>query len=101
MENCIDKINLSGNDNKNEILVKQLRREILKFYNDTTKSLLCHDQKINELCKLVEDNLSSELRLLLDSMVESGEIEELIKKTLFAMVPLSIKDFGAVRRWCS
>ena len=95
--NNINCENFNELDN-NEVLIaiKQLRREVLKYYNDTTKSLLCHDKQIAELVNTIKNNLSNELRSLLDSMLESGEIESIIKQTLFANVPLSVKDFGCV-----
>ena len=71
MNSCIDKCDLPNADNELIVLLKQLRREVLKFYNDTTKSLLEHDGKIAELCNYIKDNLSSNLRVLLDSMLES------------------------------
>lgn len=91
--NCLGECEFPEDNNEIKIMLKQLRREVFKFYNDTTKSLLGHDGKIAELCKYIKDNLSNSLRCLLDSMLESGEIEELIKQTLFANVPLSVKDF--------
>lgn len=42
---CIEGCELPSTPNELKILVKQLRREVLAFYKDTTESLLDHDRK--------------------------------------------------------
>ena len=75
---CCGGINLPSHDNELEILVRQLQREVKKLLDTTNKRLLCQDKKISETMLYVKNNLANALRLLLNSMLESGELEELI-----------------------
>ena len=98
LKNTIEEgCNLPSSNNELEILIKQLKREVISFYRDTTEHLLKHDDEITGLCNKIKDNLSNELRELLDTMLSTGEIDELIKHTLFNNVPLNIKDFRMCR----
>ena len=69
---------LKPETNQTDILVMQLKREIEKHKQDTTAQLLIHDGKIAKLCAYLKENLSSELQLLLDSMLNSGELDKII-----------------------
>lgn len=75
--NC-EGIDLPSHDNELEILVRQLQREVKKLIDITNKKLLCQDKKIAETMLYVKNNLANALRLLLNSMLESGELEDLI-----------------------
>ena len=75
---CCGGINLPSHDNKLEILVRQLQRQVKELLTTTNKKLLCQDKKIAETMLYVKNNLANALRLLLNSMLESGELEELI-----------------------
>ena len=75
---CCGGINLPSHNNELEILVRQLQRQVKDLLTTTNKKLLCQDKKIAETMLYVKNNLANALRLLLNSMLESGELEELI-----------------------
>lgn len=70
---------MKSHKNTLEILVKQLQREVEKLVDETQKKLLCQDKKIAETCIYIKNNLSNYIRELIDSMVENGEMEEIIE----------------------
>lgn len=79
IDNCsCGGINLPSHDNELEVLVRQLKREVKKLMQTTEAKLLCQDKKIAETMVYIKNNLSNALRNLLDSMVESGELEDII-----------------------
>lgn len=94
--NCIEGCNIPSDTNEIKIYVKRLIREFKEFYLDTTKTLLEHDSKMAELCNYLKDNLSDSLRCLLDTMIASGELEQLIKEMLCNHDPVSVKEYGAI-----
>ena len=53
--------------------------ETKKLVDETQKKLLCQDKKIAETCIYIKNNLSNYIRELIDSMVENGEMEEIIE----------------------
>ena len=65
-----------------EILIRQVKREVKELSETTEASLLKHDGKLAELCCYIKDNLSKSLRDLLDSMMLSGELDDLIANTI-------------------
>lgn len=71
-------MNLPSHDNELEILVRQLQKQVKELLDMTNKKLLCQDKKIAETMVYVKNNLGNALRLLLNSMLESGELEDLI-----------------------
>lgn len=75
---CCGGINLPSRDNEIEILIRQLKREVKELLKTTQAKLLCQDKKIAETMVYIKNNLSNALRILLNSMLESGELEELI-----------------------
>lgn len=86
-----------SNDIKNlELVLKQLRKEVQKYYNDTQYSLIEHDGKIAELVSMIKNNLSSTLTEMLNTMVDSGELDRIITDTLLKITPITVKDFGAI-----
>ena len=71
-------INLPSHDNELEVLVRQLYKEVQELMKTTTAKLLCQDKKIAETMVYIKNNLSNALRILLNSMLESGQLEDLI-----------------------
>lgn len=76
---CCGGISLPSQDNELEVIVKHLQREVVELMKSTDKRLLCQDKKIAETMVYIKNNLSNSLRLILNSMLENGELEELIK----------------------
>lgn len=75
---CCGGINLPSHDNEIEILIRQLKREVKELLKTTEARLLCQDKKIAETMVYIKNNLSNALRDLLNSMLESGQLEDLI-----------------------
>lgn len=75
-------INLPSHSNEIEILIRQLKREVKELLNTTQAKLLCQDKKIAETMVYIKNNLSNYLRDLLDSMLESGELDEIITSVI-------------------
>ena len=86
MNECIEKCNLDVTDNELKIYVRQLKREVEELIKSTNATLLLHDHKIAELCMYVKDNLSNTLRCMFDTMMSSGELENIITDTLLSSV---------------
>ena len=87
--NCLyeEGCSLPSSDNSLELLVAELQREITELANDTEYKLLQHDGKIAEMCVYIKQNLSNELRILLDGMKLSGELDTLITSTITTLQP--------------
>ena len=79
---CCDGINLPSHDNEIEVLIRQLKREVKELLQTTQAKLLCQDKKIAETMVYIKNNLSNAIRDLLDSMLTSGELEEIITDTV-------------------
>lgn len=75
---CCDGVNLPSHDNEIEVLIRQLKREVKELLQSTQAKLLCQDKKIAETMVYIKNNLSNAIRNLLDSMLESGELEDII-----------------------
>ena len=75
-------INLPSHSNEIEILIRQLKREVAELLETTQAKLLCQDKKIAETMVYIKNNLSNYLRDLLDSMLESGELDEIITSVI-------------------
>lgn len=84
---CEEGCSLPSSSNEIEILIRQLKREVSKLITETEAKLLLHDGKIAEMCKYIKDNLSNSIRELLDSMVVSGELDEIILSTITELAP--------------
>lgn len=67
--------------------IARLEKELDELAKNTEYQLLLHDGKISELYVYIKENLSNELRTLVDSMILSGEIEELIRTTMTNLQP--------------
>lgn len=79
---CCGGINLPSHDNEIDVLIRQLKREVKELMKTTQAKLLCQDKKIAETMVYIKNNLSNAIRNLLDSMLESGEIEEMLKSII-------------------
>lgn len=79
---CCGGESLPSNSNEIEILIRQLKREVEKLMQTTEARLLCQNKKIDETMVYIKNNLSNALRELIDSMIQSGEIDEIIKSTV-------------------
>ena len=75
-------INLPSHSNEIEILIRQLKREVAQLLETTQAKLLCQDKKIAETMVYVKNNLSNYIRDLLDSMLVSGELDEIITEVI-------------------
>ena len=97
--------NLNSEDNGNDILIQKLIREVKKLQDDTTAKLLIQDGKIAETCVYIKDNLSNELRILLDTLQNSGELDDIITSTILGEIeilqsqvefPKKLSEAGAI-----
>ena len=79
---CCGGINIPSRNNEIEVLIRQLKREVKDLMNTTQAKLLCQDKKIAETMVYIKNNLSNAIRNLLDSMLTSGELEEIITETV-------------------
>lgn len=69
---------LPSSDNELQILLTQLQREVKELMKTNKAELLKANGKLAEACIYIKDNLSNELRILFDSMLMSGEIDQII-----------------------
>ena len=76
--NCCGGMKLPSHDNEIEILIRQLTKEVKELLKTTEARLLCQNKKIDETMVYIKNNLSNALRNLLNSMLESGQLEDLI-----------------------
>ena len=79
---CCGGESLPSYNNEIEVLINQLKREVKKLMKNTEAKLLCQDKKIAETMVYIKNNLSNSIRTLLDSMLESGELDEIITDTV-------------------
>lgn len=88
--------------NKTDILLTQLKTEISKLVKNTESKLLLQDGKIAETCVYIKENLSNELRILFDTMQNSGELGDIITETVIAEVKNLeniVYPLGHIRRY--
>lgn len=77
-----------------DILLMQIKREIKELMQTTEAQLLCQNKKIDETMVYIKNNLSDALRALLDSMQNSGELDDIITGTVlneFVLIGESIE----------
>lgn len=79
---CCGGESLPSYNNEIEILIRQLKKEVQDLMKTTEARLLCQNKKIDETMIYIKNNLGNALRVLLNSMLESGELEELIKSII-------------------
>lgn len=75
---CCPGMHLSSHSNEIEILIRQLKKEVRELMQSTEARLLCQNKKIDETMVYIKNNLSNALRELLNAMLESGQLEDLI-----------------------
>lgn len=90
-------ISLPSHDNELEILVRQLQKQVKELLDLTNKKLLCQDKKIAETMVYVKNNLANALRLLLNSMLESGELEDLITGVVANAIEILENDVAKLK----
>lgn len=88
---------LPSKDNTLEILVRQLKREVAELLKTTQATLLCQDKKIAQLENYVKNNLSNYLRDLLDSMLVSGELDEIITSVIENNIEILENDVAQLK----
>ena len=104
MSECNITCPFTTGDNKYDVLISQLKREINDLIKSETLNNLIYENRLNEMCALIKDNLSNELRLLFDAMKATGELDKIITDTLLHELTqvtyktdgfISVKQFGA------
>ena len=96
--NCCGGISLPSHDNEIEILIRRLTKEVNDLMKTTEAKLLCQDKKIAETMVYIKNNLSNALRLLLNSMLESGELEDLITGVVNNAIELLENDVEVLQQ---
>lgn len=89
---------LKSHDNTIEILIRQLKREVKSLLETTQARLLCQDKKIAQLEMYVKNNLSNYIRELLDSMLVSGELDEIIKDVITNSIEVLENEVADLRQ---
>lgn len=104
MGDCNIHCPFTSDNNKYDVLINHLNREIEEIRQTTTAKSLSFQNKFNELCVYIKNNLSNELRVLFDAMKVSGELDNIITETLLQQVKahdlkllgvVSVEQFGA------
>lgn len=96
--NCCGGINLPSHNNEIEVLIRQLKREVKELMNTTQAKLLCQDKKIAETMVYIKNNLSNYLRDLLDSMLLSGELDEIITEIISNEIALLEEEVEKLKK---
>lgn len=79
---CEEGCSLPSSSNELEIVIRNLKREIIDLSTNTEATLLIHDGKIAEMCRYIKNNLSNSIRELIDSMELSGELDRIILSSI-------------------
>jgi len=101
MSNLCNTCNLDTSSNEIEVLIRQLRREVEELMKSTTARLLLQDSKIADTCVYIKENLSGEIRNLLDTMLATGELDQIITDTVIYSLGIlksmfiNVKEYGA------
>lgn len=96
--NCCGGINLPSYNNEIEILIRQLKKEVNELMKTTEAKLLCQDKKIAETMVYIKNNLSNALRVLLNSMLESGQLEDLITGVVSDTIEILEHDVDVLKQ---
>lgn len=96
--NCCGGISLPSHDNEIEILIRQLKKEVNELMKTTQAKLLCQDKKIAETMVYIKNNLSNALRVLLNSMLESGQLEDLITGVVSDTIEILEHDVDVLKQ---
>lgn len=98
-----DTCNFNNSANsKTDIMITQLKKEVSDLVKNTNSRLLLQDGKIAETCVYIKENLSNELRILFDSLQNSGELGDIITETVLAEVKNLeniVYPLGHIRRY--
>lgn len=92
-------INLPSHDNEIEVLIRQLKREVKELLKTTNAKLLCQDKKIAETMVYIKNNLSNAIRNLLDSMLNNGELDDIITDTILDSIEELEKDIETLSKF--
>ena len=68
--------------NGNQLLLEQILKELKELKENTRQALLNQDQEIAQICQNLKINLANSIRTLLDSMQNSGELDDIITSTI-------------------
>ena len=101
MDNC-NSCYLNTPDNKIDIQIQQLKRELEDLTKTTRATILIQNNKIEETCVYLKNNLSNELRVMIDSMNLSGELDRLIIEVVSDKITLledTVFPVGHVKRY--
>lgn len=82
MNDLFNDCDLNVDSNELEILLRQIKKQIKDLTNTTTAKLLMQDGKIAETCVYIKENLSNEIRSLLDTMESNGELDSIITNAI-------------------
>lgn len=96
--NCCGGISLPSHDNEIEILIRQLKKKVNELMKTTQAKLLCQDKKIAETMVYIKNNLSNALRILLNSMLESGQLEDLITGVVSDSIEILEHDVDVLKQ---
>lgn len=94
---CCCEGGLPSHNNTIEVLIRQLKREVKELMNTTQAKLLCQDKKIAEVVTYIKNNLSNYIRNLIDSMEESGELDEIIKSVITTEITIMNQDIETLK----
>lgn len=87
MNECILKCeNLNTGDNKYDVMIASLEKEICELCKTSTAKFLLYDGKVSELCTYIKDNLSNAIRCLIADMKSAGEIDTLINSVVLPFI---------------
>lgn len=79
---CCGGESLPSHSNDIETLIRQLKKEVKTLMETTEAKLLCQTKKIDELIVYIKNNLSESLQSLLNDIVESGQLDDIIGTSL-------------------
>lgn len=99
---CNNSCNLPKNDDATDVLLLQIKRAVADLMEKTTTRLLMQDGKIAETCVYIKENLSNEIRVLLDAMQLSGELDDIITTTVLSdlkRIENIVHPIGHIRRY--
>ena len=74
--------NLNNNSNEMDIKCAQIKRAIKELAKSTEAKLLLQDKQIAETCIYIKQNLSNEIRTMLEAMRLSGELDNIITEAI-------------------
>lgn len=81
MSNCIfDSMNVENNETK--LMMKKIQAEVSEFIKSNEAQKLIYNQKFAELYNYLKDNLSNSIRVQLDTMINTGELDTIITNAI-------------------